>query len=193
MSTDGTQGERQMVRIALQHITSPPPLDVLIGGLGVGYSLREVLEDERVHNVDVVELEKKVIEWNNLYFGEFNDHATSDQRVDVSCDDVLRHVGAASQQYDVIALDIDNGPDWLVRKQNQKAYHPAGLSAMKSALAPGGVMAVWSVTKNESFRRRLKDIFRHSFVRRLDLEDERSRKYHIYLYFGCKTGLSPAP
>jgi len=186
MSTDGQQGEREMVRLALEHINSPPPLHVLVGGLGVGYSLCEVLKDDRVQRVEVVELEEKVIEWNRLYFGDFNADAASDERVIIKCDDVVNYFSATAQKYDLIVLDIDNGPDWLVRQENEKAYRRSGLSKLNSAMLPGGILAVWSLTNNSIFKKRLKKIFYRSRTELLTFEDERGREYSIYLYFGCK-------
>ncbi len=127
---------------------------VLVAGLGVGYSLRAALNDTRVGRVDVVEIEPAVIDWNHGDLAAFNGSALDDPRVVVHQADVIDWLGASggASAYDLVVLDIDNGPDWLVFGENRRLYSPTGLSAAARVTAPGGLVLVWSATRSDRLR-----------------------------------------
>ncbi|MEQ8279430.1 MAG: hypothetical protein RMA76_18495 [Deltaproteobacteria bacterium] len=127
---------------------------ILIGGLGMGLTLRAALdqlgEDARVH---VAELVPAVVRWNQGPLGVVSNRALDDPRVTVVTDDV--GVVMRSAKWDVILLDVDNGPEGLTRADNDHLYATSGLDAAFDALQPGGVLAVWSAQPNDAFTARL--------------------------------------
>lgn len=130
---------------------------LLIGGLGMGYTLAGVLA--RVGpkaSVVVAELVPAVVAWNRNEMAELNGAALQDPRVTVIESNVLDVIRAEKNAYDAILLDVDNGPSALVSKTNDRIYSPTGLSASHAALRPKGTLAVWSADHDPAFTRRLK-------------------------------------
>ncbi|MBR0553884.1 spermidine synthase [Stakelama marina] len=129
----------------------------LIGGYGMGFTLRKALgELGSDAEVVVAELVPKIIEWARGPMAELAAGCLDDPRVRVAIDDVGRVIGKGRGRYDAILLDVDNGPDGIVRAGNDGLYSDAGLAAAKAALTPGGVLAVWSAAPDAAFARRLK-------------------------------------
>ena len=122
---------------------------VLVGGLGLGFTLRAVLEHCRAR-VDVVELVPAVIRWNRTHAGALAAHPLEDPRVTLIEDDVARVIDASEARYAAIVLDVDNGPEELF-DANAKLYRREGLLAAKRALVPGGGLAVWSSFESPTF------------------------------------------
>lgn len=129
---------------------------ILIGGLGMGFTLRAALKvagDKAT--IVVAELVPAVIAWaKGPLSGLFGD-ALSDPRVDLQQADVTDVIRAKKSFYDAILLDVDNGPEGLTRSANDRLYHAAGLAEAYAALRPGGVLAVWSGGADDDFTRRL--------------------------------------
>ena len=142
MDTRDGRSERALVREAVRR--HPAPRRLLIGGLGVGFSLLEALEHPEVEQVVVVEIEQALVDWHATYLRERTGSALADPRVQVVVADVSDHLTASPAGYDAISLDVDNGPDWTVSVENTGLYGEAGITVCAGALAPGGVLAVWS-------------------------------------------------
>ncbi|HEY6747573.1 MAG TPA: hypothetical protein VI357_17870 [Mycobacteriales bacterium] len=158
MDTRNGDSERALVRAAVRG----PGARVLIGGLGVGFSLAAALELAPAA-VTVVEIEPAVVRWNREHLGTA---ALDDPRVTVLVDDlaaVLRTPG----EYDAICLDVDNGPEWTVTVDNASLYGESGLSAVDDRLAPGGTLAVWSAGRASAFEARLRA--RYADVRTIEI------------------------
>ncbi|WP_129842435.1 spermidine synthase [Streptomyces sp. RFCAC02] len=165
MDTSDGRSERRLVTAALDAVTGPDPArpapSLLIGGLGVGFSLAEAAADPRWGRVDVVEREAAVIDWHRA--GPLHARtadALADPRTRLVHADLLDHLRATAREgtpYDALCLDIDNGPDWTVTEDNGGLYSPAGLAACRAALAPGGVLAVWSAAASPEFADALRD------------------------------------
>jgi spermidine synthase len=156
-SSDG-RSERLMVSAALDRLAQPHGASLLIGGLGVGFSLAEACADPRPGRIRVVEREQAVIDWHTrgaAPLRRFAGTGHSDPRAHILLDDLLRHVRTTDERYDVLCLDIDNGPDWTVTDDNQSVYAPAGLTALERALTGRGVLSVWSAARAPAFTRRL--------------------------------------
>lgn len=131
---------------------------VLIGGLGMGFTLAAALRHLGSEaQVVVAELVPAVVAWNRGPLGELNGQALADPRVVVREGDVAAILRGERQAYDAILMDVDNGPEGLTRKQNDWLYGVDGLSAAYSALRPGGVLAVWSSAPDKAFTRRLRE------------------------------------
>jgi len=130
--------------------------DVLIGGLGLGYTVRAALDSLSADaRVVVAEIVPAVVDWNRGPLAHLAGRPLEDPRVSVEVSDVGR-VLRAGRRWDTILLDVDNGPIALTRKGNHALYGPTGLTVAKSALRRGGVLAVWSAHCDEGFVSRLR-------------------------------------
>ncbi len=132
-------------------------LKMLIGGLGMGFTLRAALAvlPPDAH-IDVAELVPAVVAWARGPMAEIYGDSLSDARVHIHETDVGALIAGGASRYDVILLDVDNGPDGLSRPGNDALYDSAGLGATHAALRPGGVLAVWSSAPDQDFTRRLR-------------------------------------
>ncbi len=153
MDTRDGRSERALVREAVW--THPAPRRVLIGGLGVGFSLLEVLLHPGVEQVDVVEIEPVLLDWHEMHLRDRTAAALADPRVGVVIADVREHLTASPQRYDAVCLDVDNGPDWTVTAANAALYRADGVAGCARALAPGGVLAVWSAAPAPAYEQLL--------------------------------------
>jgi spermidine synthase len=158
MSTRMRGSEEALATMALERLDAPAPR-LLIGGYGLGFTLRAALAaHQRVH-VTVAELVPEIIEWARGPMAALTAGCLDDVRVELRIGDVSAFIDDAADGttalYDAILLDVDNGPDGLVRGQNERIYGFAGLRAAKAALAPRGVLAIWSAGRDPAFARRL--------------------------------------
>lgn len=129
---------------------------ILIGGLGMGFTLRAVLAALGPSaRVDVAELVPAVVAWARGPMAELHGASLTDPRVSIQEADVGQLIRRTRAGYDAILLDVDNGPDGLTREENDGLYTMAGLTAARDALRPGGVLAVWSCAPDRSFTQRL--------------------------------------
>ena len=130
---------------------------LLIGGLGMGFTLAGVLSRVGAKAfVAVAELVPAVVKWNRDEMAEVNGTALADPRLTVRGSDVANVIREKESAWDAILLDVDNGPSALTSKKNDRLYSPAGLRAAYAALRPRGILAVWSADDAPAFTRRLK-------------------------------------
>lgn len=161
MDTSDGRSERLLIDAALGAL----PADrrglrpsVLIGGLGVGFSLAHAAADARWGRIVVVEREEAVIDWHRTGpLARISGTALADPRTTVLRTDLVEYVRTATDSYDALCLDIDNGPDWTVTEDNGSLYTPAGLAACHARLNPGGVLAVWSAQPSPAFGEALRN------------------------------------
>jgi spermidine synthase len=129
---------------------------ILIGGLGMGFTLAAALESLPASaHVDVAELVPAVVRWNRDHLGHCAGHPLRDPRVAVHERDVADMIGAENDHYDAILLDVDNGPEGLTQVGNHRLYSLTGLMRTWCALRPNGVLAVWSAGPDRPFTARL--------------------------------------
>lgn len=130
---------------------------VLIGGLGMGFTLAAALDVlPKNAKVEVAELVPGVLKWNREILGECANEPLVDNRVEVNISDVADLINRASGEYDAIVLDVDNGPEGLTHPENDDLYSLQGLGAAHHALRKSGVLAVWSATPAPRFTTLLK-------------------------------------
>jgi spermidine synthase len=153
MSTTSTSSELLLAQIPCQAIYRQPNPSVLIGGLGLGFSLKRVLElVGRRAKVQVAELLPEVVAWNREFLREVNGRLLDDPRVEVREQDVFEVIrGAGPAAYDAILLDVDNGPTSFVQRENSRLYDRRGFGLIKRALRPGGKVAFWSAEPERFF------------------------------------------
>jgi spermidine synthase len=162
-------GERQAMR-------------ALIGGLGMGYTLRAALDYDGIRAVDVVEIEKHIISWAKRFFDELNGHALSDPRVHLIQMDLRDYLLQTEEAYDAITLDVDNGPTWLALESNQSLYERPTLVRIKDLLTEGGVLTVWAAEKCPDFQKRLEEIFGQAEEVTVQETDRRGRPTDYFIY-----------
>ena len=147
--------EEALATLTSARLTDCKAPRVLIGGLGMGFTLRAALPAFGPRaSLTIAELVPAVVDWARGPMAELFAGVLDDPRVHIVVDDVGAVMRAGT--YDAILLDVDNGPDGLTRASNDALYTPQGLAAAKSALAPGGVLAVWSCAPDDAFLARLK-------------------------------------
>jgi spermidine synthase len=149
--------EEALAEIAIKKTGEQARPRILIGGLGMGFTLRAAL---RVigpkARIVVAELVPAVVAWNRSWLASVSDQSLEDPRVSIREDDVASLMESGRSAYDAILLDVDNGPHALTRKTNEKLYSLSGLGAAYAALRPQGVLAAWSAQSDENFTRRLR-------------------------------------
>lgn len=157
MSSRTHESEKALAEHALARATEPG--HVLVGGLGLGFTLRAVLD--RVGpttRVTVAELLPELVSWNREYVGEVADHPLADARSHVVLGDVYETLKRCPVTFDVILLDVDNGPAALSSSKNQRLYGRRGVETCLRSLRPAGVLAIWSAGPSARFERVLRDV-----------------------------------
>src|SRR6266849_2102511 len=158
MSSRLSGSEEALATLACRRIEAVKRPHLLIGGLGMGFTLRAalaVLGPEA--RILVAELVPAVIAWARGPMAELFGDSLDDARASIRSADVVDVIQSHPSAFDAILLDVDNGPEGLIRKANDALYDPKGLKAIRRALRPGGVLAVWSSGPNPLFSKRLHD------------------------------------
>jgi spermidine synthase len=149
--------EIALAELTYSRIKGKSGLRILIGGLGMGYTLGAALEKSEPDTlITVSELIPAVVRWNREHLGHLAGMPLDDPRVSVEEEDVAVTIRKNKSAWDAIILDVDNGPDGLTRKANDRLYSRSGLKTFFSALCPEGILAVWSSGPDDAFTRRLK-------------------------------------
>lgn len=157
MSSRMHGSEEALASVACQRARTQAAAVVLVGGLGMGFTLRATLDVLPASSTVVVaELVPGVVEWNRRILGPLANHPLKDRRVQVEVGDVAALLRASQQRFDAVLLDIDNGPDAFTTSSNAWLYGDAGLATIRKALTDGGVMAVWSAREDRKFEQRLR-------------------------------------
>ena len=149
--------EDALAELTCSRIKRKSGMRILIGGLGMGYTLAAALEQSEPDTlITVSELIPAVVRWNREHLRHLAGMPLDDPRVSVEEEDVAETISKRKSAWDAILLDVDNGPDGLTRKANDRLYGRSGLNTSFSALRHRGILAVWSSGTDEEFTRRLK-------------------------------------
>ena len=148
--------EDALAKLACERFAHQPEVRALIGGLGLGYTLRAAL-DELDHDAEVVvaEIVPDVVQWNRDFLGHLADCPLDDKRVNVQVSDVAQMIDSAKGDYNAIMLDVDNGPQAMTQEGNVWIYGFDGLESSFNALRPKGVLSIWSTDPDPAFTKRL--------------------------------------
>ncbi len=157
MNSRMSGSEEALAVMSCDRLREPETARLLIGGYGMGFTLRAALAalgpDAKII---VAELVPEIIDWAHGPMAGLAAGRLDDPRVELVIGDVAAAIAAGRGRYDAILLDVDNGPDGLVRDANDGLYSAAGLASAKAALRPGGILAIWSAAPDARFARRLR-------------------------------------
>ncbi|MFC7546633.1 spermidine synthase [Plantactinospora sp. GCM10030261] len=154
MDTRAGESERLLVRAALGAV--PPGARLLIGGLGVGFSLAEAVRSATPAEIVVVEIEPTLVTWHRTHLASVSGNALADPRVRVVTADLVRWLRTTDETFEAICLDTDNGPDWTVFAGNAALYDETGATLLRDRLTDGGVLTVWSAATAPDYVERLR-------------------------------------
>ncbi len=182
MDTVHTATERALATLALERLTGTD-LRVLVGGLGLGFTARALLDDPRVTRVEVVELHALLVEWARVGLVPPLAGLLDDPRIAVTVGNVLDVVPALPHgRLDAVLLDVDNGPGFLIHERNTEVYRGQFLAAAVRALVPGGMVAFWSADPSPELAEELAAVADATEAVTLDVErDGRAFTYTVYL------------
>lgn len=159
MSTRMRGSEEKLATMTLERLGARSDAHLLIGGYGMGFTLRAALAQlGRNALVVVAELVPEIIAWARGPMADLAAGCLDDPRVRLEMGDVHDSMLLSPEPFDAILLDVDNGPDGLVRADNNRIYSKSGLHNARKALRPGGILAVWSAFPDPRFRRRMEDV-----------------------------------
>ena len=157
MSTRKHASEDALGSLPCRRLKDSESARVLIGGLGMGFTLAAVLAEVGSYaEVTVAELIPEVVEWNRGPLGERSGYPVNDPRTVIHVGDVVKLLRKSSACFDVIALDVDNGPEGLTKSTNDWLYSMSGIAAAQDALSPLGILAYWSADPDQAFHDRLR-------------------------------------
>jgi spermidine synthase len=184
ISTANEVSSRALVSAALPHLAGDA-LRVLIGGLGLGYALDEALACERVAHVTVAEYEPIMVRWFRAHGEGRAKRAAAGERAGraaIEIADVVDVLAAHPEEFHLVSLDTDNGPDWLVREDNAGLYSEAGVRLAHRALRPGGAVVYWSPQRSAALERSLAGVFaRVQPVAAFDIVQGHRHEYTMYV------------
>ncbi|MGZ4437581.1 MAG: spermidine synthase [Nocardioidaceae bacterium] len=181
MDTLETATEKELARVALTHV--PQPRSVLVGGLGLGFTLHEVLGDDRVEHLTVVEIEDSLVRWMRDGTVPHGPSFLADHRLQMVTADIRVAVDeAAHRSYDLVLLDVDNGPGFLVYDDNAAVYDEPFLRRLRTVLRPHGVLAIWSADESPELLATMERAFGQATPIPYDVRlQERDERYWLYL------------
>lgn len=180
MDTQETGSEIDLAAVALDLV--PDPRDVVVGGLGLGFTTQRVLADSRVEQVVVVEVEDALVGWMRDGTVPHGPALLADRRLKIVNADILMAIAEARSTYDLILLDVDNGPGYLVHDDNARVYDQPFLERCGDLLNPLGVLAIWSAAAAPELLATLREVFADAEEQTHDvLLQDRPETYYLYV------------
>jgi len=184
MDSEDASTERRLASESLARVAHPE--NVVIGGLGLGFTLMEVIASSRPREIHVVEIEGLLVEWATQGFVPHGREALQDPRVQVHIADIHTYVDSlASNSVDLILLDVDNGPDFLVREANAGLYLAPFLATSRLTLRSGGLLAVWSSSRSARLLAALTEVFGPCDEVAFNVM-RAGRQFEYFLYFASR-------
>ena len=180
MDTLETTSEIELAAQALELVEEPST--VLVGGLGLGFTLQRVLADPRVERAVVVEIEETLVQWMRDGTVPHGPALLADTRATVVNADIAMAIAEARSTYDLVLLDVDNGPGYLVHESNEAVYQREFLVATRKIIDPGGALVIWSANPAPELAELMESVFGNCTEHRHDvLLQERPEEYLLYL------------
>lgn len=185
MSSRAHGSEEEMASLALATFKGNRQARWLVGGLGMGFTLRatlDIINSCGGGSVVVSEMFQAVVDWNRGPLSHLASRPLDDPRARVVVGDVYDQLNPDGEPFDIILLDVDNGPDAFTLRRNDRLYRADGLRRIRGTLSPGGVLAIWSSADNEEFRRRLRKVgFKVNCKRVRSRPDRKGLRHTIFL------------
>ena len=191
MASYNQTSEVALARCALETIpiVSNTARRILVGGLGMGFTLQETL-NYKVTAIDVVEISPHIVDWNRVYFASLNRGVLADPRVRLIQADLYTFLCTSpATTYHAILLDVDNGPSWLVDEKNARLYTPEALERWSAMLIPGGSFAVWSAQHEAEFLASLRAIFPHAEETLITVPNQKGEPIEYFIYGATKSSV----
>lgn len=181
MDTVETSSEKGLATAALKQVENPRT--VVVGGLGLGFTMHEVLADKRVEKLVVVEIEDALVQWMRDGTVPHGPAYLADERVSVMTADIRVAVAEATPAaYDLVLLDVDNGPGYLVYDDNIAVYQREFLEQTRRCLRPGGALVIWSAAESTALKAEMQDVFGDAVAIPFEVNlQSRDEQYWIYL------------
>ena len=181
MDTQETSSEKGLATAALKQVDEPR--DVLVGGLGLGFTVHEVLSDQRVERLVVVEIEDAIVQWMREGTVPHGPAYLADDRVKVVTADIRVAIGEATpESYDLVLLDVDNGPGFLVHDDNATVSQREFLEQLQACLRPGGALVIWSAAESPALATEMREVFGDTVAVPYDVTlQSREEQYWLYL------------
>jgi spermidine synthase len=191
MRSDARRAEKQLVELALAPLGQRDDITVVLAGLGMGFTLRALLDAPGVMRVDVVEASPAVLEWEARHFAGLNGDALKDPRVRLHAVDLAAfYKGLRTKTVELpagdgwlaVVLDMDEGPQQTSRAGNSAFYDDDGIERLETALRPGGVLALWSAAREPELLQRMHARMKNvaEIVVPVDLDDGKSNLDYVY-------------
>ncbi|MCM2285861.1 MAG: hypothetical protein NDI81_13840 [Desulfobacula sp.] len=172
--------EDELARLTCERLNHRTGLKILIGGLGMGFTLAAALKHTGTDaRITVSELIPAVIQWNREFLSHLAGNPLDDPRVGVKPEDVAKTIQARTSFWDAVLLDVDNGPEALTHKDNHQLYTRSGLKTVFGALRPGGILSVWSAGDDEAFTLRLNQCGFHTKKKTVRARNSQKGSRHI--------------
>jgi spermidine synthase len=176
MNSRQHESEMELARLGCAHLSGRSTPRVLIGGLGMGYTLRQTLDLLGPDAAVIVsELLPIVVDWNREFLGELNGQPLEDKRTEIIPGDIYQLLSQSKKKFDAILLDIDNGPSAIVDSGNQRLYGPVGIQTCRRALSKNGCLAIWSGMPSKAFEQVLMSCGFHVRRYKLPAHSRRSK------------------
>ncbi|MDQ3615998.1 MAG: hypothetical protein M3393_05125 [Actinomycetota bacterium] len=181
MDTLETSSEKGLASAALAQVEHPR--NVVVGGLGLGFTMHEVLADQRVEKLVVVEVEEAVVGWMRDGTIPHGPTYLADERLTVMTADIrIAMTEATPAAHDLILLDIDNGPEQVVYEENRAVYQREFLRLARDALRPGGALVIWSAAQAPALRHEMQEVFGNVVPIPYDVTlQARDERYWLYI------------
>lgn len=177
---------RALAKLSLARLPATrPDLRVVVGGLGMGYTLASALDDPHVDHVDVVEIEPLIVQWNREHLSGLAGAPLDDPRAHLHETDLVAFLSDTQAIYDALLLDVDNGPGWLAIDDNDRLYGRDGLELLRSRLGAGGVLGIWSADMSLDFVRRLDAVFGDAGAKQVVDYTPEGREIEATIYIAC--------
>jgi len=160
MASYNNHSEKILARTAIQNL--PPKIggyQILVGGLGMGFTVQEVLTCPAVSRVYVIEIEKAIIDWNRRYFSGLNGNVIQDPRIVLIQCDLFEFLYQTQARFDAVLIDVDNGPNWLALEKNKRLYSERTLRRINRCLKPNGILVTWSAQEAIGYGKKLNNVF----------------------------------
>ena len=184
MDTCETSSEKGLATTALKQVENPR--SVVVGGLGLGFTLHEVLADTRVERLVVVEIEEALVQWMRDGTIPHGPSFLADERLTVVTADIrLAMAEASPSTYDLVLLDVDNGPGFLVYDDNAAIYQRDFLEQTRRCLRPGGALVIWSAAESPTLQAEMRQVFGDAVAVPYDVSLQ-SREEHYWVYLARK-------